>query len=447
MIEMFEHWLLKKNPSWSDIIQLLNRVGEEELAKEISAYTSEMERLESKTGRLTERRLVPTKGSSFEDRIIRNAYYENETLARKSIDKLQEFNEIIACLLDVRHKWYEIGIALGVPKAKLDEIDLFNSERRTVDSKMRLMLQHAQENLAYKFTWKRLIDALINLDFNSCVESVENIAPNHTTCTSLYRLDVYRKQDFVSRRTELTKDRRFIKKVKRIRIILELDPTITDEQVLGNLFQHTLSNKADLFREERIMEEIKVIQELSVEYALEGEQQADDVIEDIHYQACYEQRKRDYWKRRQDKIHLSSAINGLNRCISSIVRSKQTLQQAINYIKATKPHHKDSLEQMMKGVNVGGIAGVAAGVLSGAAAGSAAGAVVLSIPFGIAGAIAGGFLGAATGSVKSPEEYIYEQHIKKLEEFQISIDKDMTIVNEVMERLQGKRDFIQRSYQ
>ena len=284
MIAMFEHWLHKADFSWADIIQVLISIDEEELAWKVSAYVSEMERLESTTSQLlTERRMVPIKGSSFEDKIIRHVYYENETLARKSIITVQEFNEIVTCLMDVRHKWYEIGIALGVPKAKLDEIDYLNPKRRSsVHSKMRLMLQYAQEVLLFTFTWKRLIDALIDLDLYNCARHVESIAPQHTTCTSQCRLDVYRRQDFVSR-TKLTEDKKFIKQVKILRKILKLDPSITDKEVLSNLFQHISSIQADISREKEIIETVKVIQKLSAEHALESEQQADDIIEDTLY--------------------------------------------------------------------------------------------------------------------------------------------------------------------
>ena len=431
MIEMFEQWLLEKNPSWSDIVQLLLSINEKDLAGKISAYISEMERLpESMTGQLVDKRMMPIKGFSFEDKIIRNVYYENEKLARKSITQLQEFNEIVTCLMDVRHKWYELGIALGVPKAKLDEIDHLNP--LNVDSKMRLMLQYTQEILSFKFTWRRLIDALIDLDLNRCVESLESIAPKHTTCTNLCRLDVYRRQDFVSKRTGITEDRRFIKQVEEIRNILELGPSITDDEVLSCLFQHISSKKADLSSEERIIEALRVIQKLSLEHALESEQEADDIVEHIHTLSpdCYKQQRIDYKKRQQHKSHLSSAIDGLNLCISSVVKSKETLQQAIDYIKEMKPHHEDLLKKALKGVSVGGIVGAVAG------------AGVFSIPFGLAGAVIGG---AAAYVYKHPEVRRLEKLIEKLEEILTSVDKDLSAVNDVMKRLQDKRDFIQHS--
>ena len=409
-------------------MRLLAGIDEEELATKVSAYISEMERLhESMTGQLEDKRMMPIKGFSFEDKIIRNVYYENEKLARKSITELREFNEIATGLMDIRHKWYELGIALGVPKAKLDEIDRLSPKRPSVDLKMRLMLQHAQEIFSFKFTWKRLIDALIDLNYNSCVESVESIAPKHST--SLCQLDVYRRQDFISRRIE---DKRLKEQVKEIRNILELDPTITDDQILSNLFQHISSKKADLSSEERIIEALRVIQKLSLEHALEGEQEADDIVDEFHCQACYKQQRKDNEKRRQDNNNLCSALTKLDRCMSSIAKSKETLQQAINYIKETKPYHEDLLNKTLKGVSVVGFA---------------AGVVAVSVPLVLAAAF-----GVTRADHDRPEnpavfEHARKQHIKKLEEFKIIIGKDLSEINKVMDRVQTQRDSIRRSYQ
>ena len=63
--------------------------------------------------------------------------------------------------MEVTHKWYEIGVALGLPKARLDKIDYptrdAESRINNADSKMRLMLHHVQEEFSFKFTWKKLI--------------------------------------------------------------------------------------------------------------------------------------------------------------------------------------------------------------------------------------------------------------------------------------------------
>ena len=89
-------------------------------------------------------------------------------------------------------------------------------------------------------------------------------------------------KDFTSRRTELTDDTRFLKQVKEIRKILELDCSITDKEIIGDLFQHILKKKVNLSSEERIIEAVNVIQKLSVESALEGEQKADNIVEDVN---------------------------------------------------------------------------------------------------------------------------------------------------------------------
>ena len=66
--------------------------------------------------------------------------------------------------------WYQLGVELGLPISKLEEIEC-NNTGDVLRCKL-LMLQEWQRQLTLKPSWCTLVDALHNMKENAVAESI-----------------------------------------------------------------------------------------------------------------------------------------------------------------------------------------------------------------------------------------------------------------------------------
>ena len=71
---------------------------------------------------------------------------------------------------DIVKNWLQLGMELGLPMSKLEEIECNNSSN--VLRCKRLMLQEWQRRLTLKPSWCTLVDALHNMQENTIAESI-----------------------------------------------------------------------------------------------------------------------------------------------------------------------------------------------------------------------------------------------------------------------------------
>ena len=78
-------------------------------------------------------------------------------------DLMHQLEDIVKC-------WYQLGVELGLPISKLDEIECNNSSN-VLRCKL-LMLQEWQRRPTLKPSWCTLVDALHNMKENTVAESI-----------------------------------------------------------------------------------------------------------------------------------------------------------------------------------------------------------------------------------------------------------------------------------
>ena len=78
--------------------------------------------------------------------------------------------DLIYHLEGIVRNWFQLGVELGLPMSKLEEIECNNSSN--VLSCKLLMLQEWQKQLSLKPSWCTLVDALHNMKKNSVAEQI-----------------------------------------------------------------------------------------------------------------------------------------------------------------------------------------------------------------------------------------------------------------------------------
>ena len=79
-----------------------------------------------------------------------------------------EIKDLMHHLEDIVKNWYQLGVELGLPMNKLNEIESNNSSN-VLRCKLS-MLQEWQRQLTLKPSWCTLVDALCNMKENAVAE-------------------------------------------------------------------------------------------------------------------------------------------------------------------------------------------------------------------------------------------------------------------------------------
>lgn len=91
---------------------------QKDLADKVLHYTNEHERFKRIESFPFHKSFVPMKEYCYDDRELEREYFETDKFARVSIEYSR-----FECLKPRSTMWYEIGVAMGIPKAELDEIE------------------------------------------------------------------------------------------------------------------------------------------------------------------------------------------------------------------------------------------------------------------------------------------------------------------------------------
>lgn len=278
LIELFDLWMeCFPDCTWSTIVKALLDMGEEALARKVDHYTKELRRIENRPVSSHCRRLVPMKEFCYEDWALEKVYLDCDKLSRTSI--LDHKREIFDHLLPRRTSWYELGIVLGVPKAKLDEI---KNQYRLEAVALIKMVEELIEKFSFECSWRMVIDALEAMNFNTVVRSVEDLAKTKVKYEPAYAttsLSEYRRSNFTLENLHLTeepyKDQESQENIQIIRSILGLSPYyFSDEDIMTNLSEHLIIKNPSPDQLILITSVVKKIGELSSTHSKEIPKQA-----------------------------------------------------------------------------------------------------------------------------------------------------------------------------
>ncbi len=243
LIELFDAWIESTvDCNWFDIIKALKKIDETALAESITHYTEELQRIEPLPFLKYCKSFPPLKDYCYEDQELKKQYFQTDKLARASIADCR--TEIIECLMPRHTKWYEMGIAMDIPKAKLDEIE--KKYKRSLGPSVTLMkmVEALIQRFSFKYTWKKIIDALLDMNFITVAKEMESLALSKCGLSEAMTLKhkEYRRKDFTSQgkfgERGTCKEEEIQKCVKKIRDILNLPVLfVSDEDILDKLHQ------------------------------------------------------------------------------------------------------------------------------------------------------------------------------------------------------------------
>lgn len=166
MIEVFDVWLsADEDCSWSKVIKVLNTM-DKNLAKKVHHYIREVGRIEDtwqKRGFHCDW-VKPLKNLSYNRWWLEEEYCLDDVLAHSSMKRY-----ILSCLSEEASKWYEIGIALQIPKYRLDEI----GQHKLRGDDTRHLLKMIEAAIKASTTWRKLINALLEVGSGRAAHCVE----------------------------------------------------------------------------------------------------------------------------------------------------------------------------------------------------------------------------------------------------------------------------------
>lgn len=345
MIELFDLWIQRNTDcNWSTVLKILRRMGENDLAGNISHYVQEIGRIESFT--LPEepdqrpnlkycRPLAPLKDYCYEDTELQKRYFDANKLDCEAIVNSGLELDIQKCLRPRCNNWYEIGTLMGLPKYILDDI---RNKRPQIQSSLALskMINALYEKLAFKATWRKLIDTLLDMNFITIAGTVEDLALTGCKCHEVATIwpRKYKRSDFTTNKSKMfsgkytleygLNEEKAQRCLKKIRNILNLQtPRLSDENVLDGLYKHIVTRNPSQVQMKTITECVEQISKLSIVKSDELTQQARELRRD------YETTKRVILRLKKDKreLEISKSIfeNGcreINEEIESVTESK-----------------------------------------------------------------------------------------------------------------------------
>ena len=164
MIEAFDEWLKADvDCNWSKVIEVLNTM-DESLAEKVRHYIREAGRIEHSWQKQDIHCdcVKPLKSHNYNRWWLEETACQDDVFAHSSIEGF-----ILSCLSKHASKWYEIGIALQIPKDRLDSI---KNSPDSDEKKLSKMIEIAINDL---FTWGNLINALLEEGLATAAKEVE----------------------------------------------------------------------------------------------------------------------------------------------------------------------------------------------------------------------------------------------------------------------------------
>lgn len=287
MIELFDQWIERaSNCTWSTIIEALQEMKEISLADTVNYYIAELGRIERSSSLKYCKVIYPLEDICYEDVELKKCYFETDKLSRvlEYDSSGEEMRKVIESLQCKNLYWYEIGILMGISKRRLDEIKLRKEERLGFSGALSLMVEALFQEC--QFTWKVVIDALLDMNFNVTAESVEDLVlkgikfPNCTKTTpTRYSRSHFNSSTDILRTSTVSKDK-LQRYVKKICDILQLQ-IINSEDVLENLYSHIVSKNPNHTQLKSIAELVEKISKLSNAWSDDLAEQAKQLKDDI----------------------------------------------------------------------------------------------------------------------------------------------------------------------
>ena len=270
MIEAFDVWLSADvDCNWDKVIKVLNTM-DESLAAKVHHYIREVGRIE---GSWQSRGfdcdwVKPLKNLSYDQWWLKETCCQDDVLAHSSIEDCKK--EVLDCLSDYTSKWYEIGIALKIPKNSLDQIKLHDLR----DGDMRYLSNMIDIAIKEQFTWRKLINALLEIELSRAAHCLEREAKTKYVLKNFF-WNVFQKKDFFSRSKKNTKQEE--KYYSQLREILGLSSEVSNDDIWDDFHRHILDKNLTLSDRKEVVNICKNIQNVCSEHSKEIELRVKDL--------------------------------------------------------------------------------------------------------------------------------------------------------------------------
>lgn len=174
---------------------------------------------------------------------------------------------------------------MNIPPQKMEGIDKLEPFTR-----LKKVIDLLVDTFTFSFTWRMLIDNLLDMEFNAAANDIETLAmekfdKHSKVVTTKLRDKDYRRSDFTSQmdtkkpdgqnqvrdreapsilKEDPYKDEQCQKNIEIVRKILGLDGSVSDGDVLDNLYEHIVNkNKKDPLSQEELQILTKCVAEIS----------------------------------------------------------------------------------------------------------------------------------------------------------------------------------------
>ena len=283
MIEMFD-CCIESTPdlNWSTVIEALRNVNEESLADKVLHYTLELGRIEKFPFHKYCKSFSPLKEYCYEDTELEKRYFQTDKLSHASITNSRM--EIIKCLMPRSIKWYEMGILFDVSKARLDDI---HKKYKHHESTLALikMVDALIEECGFTCTWRKVIDALLEMNFTSVAKAVESLALEKcglfNNMKSKLNLGESKLNLEESRESSNEEKKMYVTKIRRILGLPIHSVSDKDENILDNLYKHIRTANPSHTELKKITVAVEKISELYCDNSKELADQAKELREDL----------------------------------------------------------------------------------------------------------------------------------------------------------------------
>lgn len=274
LIEVISCWFeCEKEPSWPTVIELVHKIEGDAYKLQAVHYCEELRRILDHQSTIDRhsKRLVPNFDSSYEDWWLDRIQFETDPL-NQELDRKTDLKDIIPILKEVATKWFNIGIALEIPKSELDIIDKdYSGTIRQLTEMITTWI-----NMVELHTWSTLINTLRELKYYKVADSVSEVAfkkinPKHATVTESIptinwtQMAANRAIDSVNVASirEQWSDRRS-ELLGRLRDILGIPSPVSDESLTDNLKSHIRQNEN--LTQEELKEIVHIVKRIAQEF-------------------------------------------------------------------------------------------------------------------------------------------------------------------------------------
>lgn len=307
MIQMFDIWLSKGSQDWTRIIEILKKI-EGDYAQIVVSYINELGRIEGiwKSRGFFCDSVKPMKKKCYATRWLEDTCCLHDDLAHFEVGK--DHVLVYLTLRNTAKRWYELGIALKIEKMELDCIGEGPQDCKT---KLLQLIQTAKKYYGFKFTWRKLINALQDIRLEPDAYALEKEA-NKILGVNARGLRYEVGNKFFSRRDFSIKKEALKKKLSILRKLPGFENVVTFEDLINKTTKDfTPKNRSIL---------VIIIQEVggTINY-MSGEtaQRVDDLLEEREFtkkiKKDLEDKKRELEKMRAklraEKNELADSLN------------------------------------------------------------------------------------------------------------------------------------------